>query len=134
MKILIADDDEDQLFVRGMLLRQNGFEVMEAADAKTALGQDRANKPECAILDLHLPTVEAGIGLIRELKKSHPAIHIIVLTGGESGEFLGRSERDLIDEVVVKGSPSANLIRKLKALAEGPVGRGYGLGAGGTVG
>jgi DNA-binding response OmpR family regulator len=119
MRVLIADDDKDQLFVRSMLLRQNGFEPIEAQDARVAIEKAAVYKPECAIIDLRLPTEEVGFGLIRELKKLDSTIHVIVLTGGDARRLSTRSENDLIDEIVVKGSPSTHMIRKLKAIAAG---------------
>jgi DNA-binding response OmpR family regulator len=117
MRVLIADDDKEQLFVRSMLLRQNGFEPIEAEDTTSAIEKAAALKPECAIIDLRLPTEELGFGLIRELKKLDSAIHLIVLTGGDTRRLSTCSERDLIDEIVVKGSPSTHMIRRLKAIA-----------------
>ncbi len=57
----MAEDDADQLFVRSMLLRQNGFEAIEAADIDSAMQKAFLHKPECAIIDLRLPTEEAGL-------------------------------------------------------------------------
>jgi two-component system, OmpR family, KDP operon response regulator KdpE len=117
MKVLIVDDDQDQLFVRSMLLKQSGFEPIEAADASSAVEKAAVHKPECAIIDLHLPTEEVGFGLIRDLKKLDSTIHLIVLTGGDARRLSTRSENDLIDEIVLKGSPSTHMIRTLKAIA-----------------
>jgi two-component system, OmpR family, KDP operon response regulator KdpE len=117
MRVLIAEDDKDQLFVRSMLLRQNGFEPIEAADASSAIEKAAVHKPECAVIDLHLPTEELGFGLIRDLKKLDPTIHLILLTGGDARQLSTLSEKALIDEIVVKGSSSTHMIRKLKAIA-----------------
>jgi DNA-binding response OmpR family regulator len=119
MRVLIADDDQDQLLVRSMLLTQNGFEPIQAADANSALEKAALYKPECAIVDLRLPTEEVGFRLIRELKELDSRIHLIVLTGADAHRLSTRSEKDLIDEIVVKGSPSTHMIRKLKAIAAG---------------
>lgn len=117
MKVLVAEDDEDQLLVRSMLLRESGFEPIGATDIASAIENAAAHKPECAIIDLRLPTEELGLRLIRELKTLDSSIHVFVLTGGDPRRFSTRAEKDLIDEIVVKGSGSADLIQKLKALA-----------------
>jgi CheY-like chemotaxis protein len=119
MKILLADDDEDQLALRGMLLRRSGFETMEATDFPSAIQLARAQKPECAIVDLRFPTDEIGYQLIRELKALNSSMHVFLLTGGDPARCSQRRETDLVEEVVVKGSSSAHLIQKLKALASG---------------
>ena len=126
MKVLVVDDDLDQLLLRGMLLRQSGFETAEATDLETALEMAEAYKPQLAVLDLRLPTEESGLRLIRQLKTLDPSIRLIVLTGSDPARFARHAERQLVDEVVVKGS-SAQLTAKLKvaaALAESHAARG----------
>jgi|SRR5579875_214323 len=114
MKILVAEDDEDQLFVRCMLLRESGFEPIPAPDLAAALNLSAAQKPECAIVDLRMPTEDDGFHLIRHLKAADPAIRIIVLTGAASG----RLDSPLIDGVIVKGSPTSVLLQKLREIEQ----------------
>ncbi len=83
MKILLADDDEDQLSLRGMLLRRSGFETIEATDLPSAIRLASAEKPECAVVDLRFPTDEIGFELVRELKKLDSSMHVFLLTGGD---------------------------------------------------
>jgi len=117
MKILVAEDDRDQLFVRSLLLRENGFEPIEAVDLDSALLRAAEHRPRCALIDLRLPTEEAGLRLIRELKALDSKMYVVVLTGSDANRLAQRSEKDLIDDLVVKGSPSKQLIQKLKRLA-----------------
>lgn len=114
MKVLIVDDDLDQLMLRGMLLRQSGFETAEATDIDSAMEMAAAYKPQFAVLDLRMPTEELGLSLIRQLKTLDPAIRLFVLTGGDPKRFANRAERQLVEEVLVKGA-SAQLAHKLRA-------------------
>jgi CheY-like chemotaxis protein len=68
MKVLVADDDPDQLSLRSMLLERSGFQTMGAADPVSAAELAASQKPECAVIDLRLPTEERGLWLISELK------------------------------------------------------------------
>jgi DNA-binding response OmpR family regulator len=115
MKILVADDDLDQLTIRCLLLEQSGFETLQASDPGLALAMAQAEKPECAIVDLRFPTEESGFRLVRELKSLNSALHLFLLTGCGAGRIANRPEAGLIDEVLEKGS-AANLVGKLKAL------------------
>ncbi|HSU59320.1 MAG TPA: response regulator [Bryobacteraceae bacterium] len=117
MRILLADDDQDQLAIRGMLLARSGFETFEASDRNSALEIAAARKPRCAVVDLRFPTEDLGLQLIRELKDIDPNMHVVVLTGGDPQRFARRPERRLVDKVIVKGSPLANLLRELRSLA-----------------
>ena len=116
MRILLADDDPDQLAVRQMLLTKFGFETFVAGDAESALALTAKERPACAIVDLRLPTPDAGLGLIRKLKELDRELHILVLTGSRSTALENRPERLLIDGIIEKGSPSAGLIQRLKEI------------------
>ena len=116
MRILLADDDPDQLAVRQMLLTKFGFETFVAGDAESALALTAKERPACAIVDLGLPTPDAGLGLIRKLKELDRELHILVLTGSRSTALENRPERLLIDGIIEKGSASAALIQRLKEI------------------
>lgn len=117
MRILLADDDRDQLTVRSMLLERSGFETLEAMDRNSAVEIASAQKPECAVIDLRFPTEEIGLRLIRELKSIDSNMHLFVLTGGDPELFARRPERKLVDQVIVKGSSFPNLLERLRRLA-----------------
>lgn len=119
MKVLVAEDDPDQLSLRCMLLARSNFEPVGAADAATALELALAQHPPCAIVDLRLPTQERGLQLVRDLKALDPAMHIFLLTGNDSRHLARTPESSLIDAVLTKGSASAALIQKLKSVAAG---------------
>lgn len=118
MRILLADDDRDQLALRSMLLARSGFETLEAADRSSAIKLAAEQKPECAVIDLRFPTENIGLRLIRELKSLDSKMHVFVLTGGDPDQFARHPERKLVDQVIVKGSSSAYLVQKLRLLAE----------------
>ena len=115
MKVLVADDDADQLELRALLLSHSGFEAILAHDVPAALYAAAAKKPDCAVIDLRFPAEEHGLGLIRELKRLDAAMRIIVLTGAGAGRLERLPEKALVDEVMVKGSCSSHLIEVIKA-------------------
>jgi two-component system, OmpR family, response regulator len=114
MRVLIADDDEDQLLVRKMLLDQLGFTTLTGSDQKSALKAAKSDPPACAVLDFLLPDAESGLGLIRELKRLYPEIRIVVLTGKGPQHLNRLPERALIDEVIDKGTPASYLVDRLR--------------------
>ncbi len=120
MKILIADDDVDQLTLRCLILERNGFEIVGASDAATALSLARTERPGCAVVDLCFPSAESGLQLVRALKALDAALHVFLLTGAAAGRLTNLPEAELIDEIVEKGQGSAKLVRKLKALEQTP--------------
>jgi DNA-binding response OmpR family regulator len=122
VKVLIAEDDPDQLELRSLLLSQSGFEAIPARDSAAALRAAAHHKPECAVVDLRLPAEEQGLGLIRALKALDAAMRIIVLTGMDGARLKRLPESALVDEVIVKGSSSVQLVETIRAWeqARGP--------------
>ena len=116
MKVLVAEDDPDQLELRTLLLRRAGFETIGAATGVEALDAARTASPPCAVIDLRFPSEECGLGLIQGLKAIDPAIHIFVLTGGDLKRLKERAEWSLVDAAFVKGSPSSALLLRLKEI------------------
>jgi uncharacterized protein (TIGR00251 family) len=120
MKVLIAEDDVDQLELRSLVLSRSGFETIEASDGPAAVQAAKMGKPECAVIDLRLPTEELGLWLVRALKELNEAIRVFVLTGADPARLNSLPEKRLIEEVIQKGSPINYLLEKLRALP-GPV-------------
>jgi DNA-binding NtrC family response regulator len=114
MKILIVDDDCDQRHIRTLLLLRAGFETSETGDAAGAKAIAAAQHPRAAVIDLRLPTIEDGIALIRELKVLDPAMRLIVLTGVNAHVLDARPERILVEKLLVKPAPTADLIDALR--------------------
>ncbi len=80
-KVLIVDDDVDIRRGLNVRLRANGYEVLFAADAFSALAVALKERPDLVILDIGLP---AGDGfVVMERLHKYPAlacIPIIILT------------------------------------------------------
>ncbi|HEX4750535.1 MAG TPA: response regulator [Bryobacteraceae bacterium] len=115
MKVLVADDDLDQLTLRCLILEKNGFETIQARDSATALKLTRLEKPECAVVDLRFPTEESGLKLLRDLKALDQAIRLVLLTGVPCKSVPAQA-RDAADETVEKSSGTSALVSKLNGL------------------
>lgn len=116
MKVLVADDDMDQLTLRCLLLERSGFEIVSASDAARAVATAKAEKPDCAVIDLCFPAAESGFQLVRDLKALDSGLRVVLLTGAATARLADRPEAELIDAIVEKGLGSANLVRRLKAI------------------
>ena len=79
-RVLLVDDEPNQLVTIGRILRREGYEVTTAQNGEEALEQLRAAPVEVLVTDLNMP-VKDGISLLRELETlpSRPAT--VVLTG-----------------------------------------------------
>lgn len=88
-KIVIAEDHTIlRAGLRALLAAQNGLEVIgEAGDGREAIRKVDTLQPDLLLIDLSMPKLN-GIDAIREIKRQHPKIKIIVLTVHKSDEYI----------------------------------------------
>ena len=77
-RVLIVDDEAQIRRFLGISLRAQGFEVVEAADARAGLAALAASGIELVLLDLGLPDLD-GMEVLRELRAWSP-VPVIVLS------------------------------------------------------
>jgi two-component system response regulator PrrA len=78
--ILCADDDEDQLTARRLVLESSGFNVISARSGTEALQAFRDHRVDAVILDYWMPGMK-GVSVAREMKQLRAHTPIIVLSG-----------------------------------------------------
>lgn len=78
-KILIIDDEEKLRQLLARIISLEGFETIEAANAKEAWKKLEKHEVQVVLSDVKLPDGN-GVELAAEIKKKFPAIEIIVLT------------------------------------------------------
>ena len=79
--ILIVDDDEAVRSVIRRSLERAGYGVREAREGGAALKLLASAPADLVITDLVMPDME-GIALILSLRKSHPKLPVIAMSGG----------------------------------------------------
>lgn len=81
-KILIVDDDNDIITYLGTLLRDNGFDVIEALNGKEGFEKALAEKPDLICLDISMPE-ESGVKAYRNLTENEVTkkIPVFIVTG-----------------------------------------------------
>jgi DNA-binding response OmpR family regulator len=78
--VLVVDDEESWRVAIESVLRQEGFQVILAADAQEAREMVSRTQPEVILLDVILPGIQ-GIELCRSLRKQGLAIPIVLISG-----------------------------------------------------
>lgn len=80
-KILLIDDDNHFREMFAELLKREDYIVIETNDGRDAMSLYNEHQPDLVITDIIMPDKE-GIETILDLKKSHPNIKIIAISGG----------------------------------------------------
>lgn len=85
IKLLVVDDEERFLATLSRRLTMRDFEVTPVSDGKAALEAARATDFDLALVDLKMPGM-SGEEVLEALKKEHPLIEVVILTGHGSIE------------------------------------------------
>ena len=80
-KILVLDDEPSILLMIKKMLEKAGHEVEVALNGKEGLVLFENNKPDLLITDIIMPEKE-GLETIFELRRRHPDLKIIAISGG----------------------------------------------------
>lgn len=77
--ILVIDDEDKLRSLISRIMRVEGFEVLEAADGKTALKRLDQADIDVVLCDVKLPDTN-GIELTQKIKSLYPLVEVILLT------------------------------------------------------
>jgi FixJ family two-component response regulator len=77
--VAVVDDDQSMLSAAESLLDAHGFTTIKFSSAEEFLGDRRATRADCLLVDIHLDGA-SGIELRRQLKVSHPGLPVIFMT------------------------------------------------------
>ena len=83
-RVLVIDDSATILAMLGRILRQNQYDVLDAADAERGLQLARAHSPSLIFLDIVLPGM-SGFEALRQLRRDPITrdIPVIMMSGNE---------------------------------------------------
>jgi signal transduction histidine kinase len=84
--ILIIDDERVILDLTSIILKNRGFNVLTAADARTGLEIVGRENPELVLLDYMMPGMD-GLTALREIREHYPDTYVIMFTGKGSEEI-----------------------------------------------
>ena len=83
-RILVVEDQEDNLRIMRDLLTNAGFQVIEARNGNQAVSVTEAECPDLILMDIQLPELD-GLAATRLIKNNPEVRHIpvIAVTSGE---------------------------------------------------
>lgn len=80
--VLVVDDEVFIRFDVADMLRDDGFEVIEAGDAKQALDAlNSGARIDLVFSDVHMPGPMNGMGLASHVLENHPGLPVILTSG-----------------------------------------------------
>jgi two-component system, OmpR family, KDP operon response regulator KdpE len=113
LRVLVIDDEPPIRKLLRMGLSTQGYRVIEAADARSALDHMR-EKPDLVILDLGLPDMQ-GLELLRTMRARDEGVPIVVLSS-RSDESAKVQALDIgADDYVTKPFGMDELLARIRA-------------------
>src|SRR3989338_2682445 len=83
--VLVVDDEKDIRDALSAVLDDEGYTVASAGSSEEAMKKLEAGPAEIVLLDIWLPGMD-GIEALKEMKKRHPEIPVIMISGHASIE------------------------------------------------
>jgi len=115
--VLVVDDEADVRSLLTDLLTEEGYAVRTADTAAKAVAEIEKRLPDLVMMDVQLPDQD-GIALLRQLKKEHSELEMIVMTAfGGSSTAIKAMEHGAYD-YVTKPFEIDDLLATLKRVFE----------------
>ena len=92
-RILIIEDNENNLYLETFILQKNGHEIIQASNGEGGIARAAQELPDLILLDIQLPGMD-GYTVAEELRK-HPAIVNTPIVAVTSYAMTGDRERIL---------------------------------------
>ncbi len=116
MRILIAEDNAQNMYLARFLLEQQGHEVIEAIDGVQAVALAQSEQPELILMDMQLPLM-TGYEATREIKSS-PALAKVPVIAFTALAMQGDEEKTRAagcDGYITKPLDVATFVKQLEA-------------------
>ncbi|MGZ8798323.1 MAG: PP2C family protein-serine/threonine phosphatase, partial [Thermoanaerobaculia bacterium] len=116
-RIVIIDDNANDLAVTRRLLERRGYDVVTAQSGEEGLRLAAQVVPDAIVVDYRMPEMD-GFEVARRLK-ADPQLHtlpVLMLTGADSPQYVVQGLNAGADDFVTKGSDIEILVARLHAL------------------
>lgn len=80
LKLLVIDDESQNLGLIESALKQPGLEIFSSVDPEAGLALFQEKRPEIVLLDMVMPKI-SGMDLLEQILTSNPGTEVILITG-----------------------------------------------------
>lgn len=115
MKILIVDDETEQIVSLKVGLKSKGFKVIEALNAADALKHlnNNGNKIDVVLTDYGMPGMD-GMELVKKIRKKHNTLPVIMMTAYGEKDLVINALRNRCNGFIDKPFSLDQLIKEIE--------------------
>ncbi|KPK21147.1 MAG: chemotaxis protein CheY [Nitrospira bacterium SG8_3] len=117
IKMMLVDDEERFLQTTRKLLLKKGYDVLTVTSGAEALEKLAVHNIHVVILDVKMPGMD-GIAALKEIKRRHPMVEVIMLTGHATVESAVDGLKSGATDYLMKPTDIDQLIRKVEEAFE----------------
>jgi len=116
-RLLLVEDAPFLRTIFGRVLREHGFEVMEATDGHEALACIKDFRPQLVLTDLGMPVMD-GLELIQRLRSNPSTAHVpvVAITADPSNQAEVKARAAGAVDFVIKPIDLSTLLDRLRAI------------------
>lgn len=118
LRILIVDDEEDLVATMAERMALRDVQAEAVTSGLDALQCMNEQEFDALVLDVKMPGID-GLQLMAEIRRKHPDLPIVMLTGHGSASDAERAIRQGAFDYLMKPVDIDILIEKLRAAARG---------------
>jgi DNA-binding NarL/FixJ family response regulator len=120
IRILIADDDQlVRAGIRLILAAHHDLEIVgEAPNGREAVELTVRHRPRIVLLDIQMPVMD-GLSALREILRTAPGTHVVMLTTFGEDAYLTEALADGAAGFLLKDSAADDLAPAVRAVARG---------------
>jgi DNA-binding response OmpR family regulator len=119
LRILVAEDDEGLRQLMRLILRHDGFEVIEAVNGQDALARAHDSNPSVILLDIMMPGMD-GLAVCRNLKNDQrfDRVPVIFVTALDDLHNRTVSNELGVDDYIKKPIGPRELLARVRGVME----------------
>ncbi|MDP4285939.1 MAG: response regulator [Bacteroidota bacterium] len=116
-RVLIVDDNNDILWVVGLILKKYGFDVITTLKGEEVLAKTKTFSPQLILLDVFLSGID-GIEVCNQLKSAPETKDIPVIMFSAHTDFKELKKFCKADDFVSKPFDAGELVQKINSQIE----------------
>jgi DNA-binding response OmpR family regulator len=113
--ILVVDDNQDIRDLITLILEDEGYPILVAAEGESALNIITIHNPDLVLLDVMMPG-RSGIDVLEEIRSSHNSVPVVMITAKSQGVDIDRAIEAGATSYIIKPFRADVLLEKIQSL------------------